>query len=72
VGDLSVTIAQRLGVSELEHGLIRLAAPLHDVGKIALPDTILGKPGKPTGGEFEQMKAHTIVGAQMLTAARSR
>jgi putative two-component system response regulator len=69
VGDLSVTIAQRLGVSELELGLIRLAAPLHDVGKIALPDTILGKPGKLTGGEFEQMKAHTTVGAQMLTGS---
>jgi putative two-component system response regulator len=69
VGDLSVTIAQRLGVTDLELGLIRLTAPLHDVGKIALPDTILGKPGKLTRAEFEQMKAHTTVGAQMLTGS---
>ena len=48
VGDLSVRIAERLGVSALEVGLIRLAAPLHDVGKIALPDAILCKPGKLT------------------------
>ena len=54
---------------ELEVGLIRLAAPLHDVGKIALPDTILGKPGKLTDAEFEQMKTHTTVGAQMLAGS---
>jgi putative two-component system response regulator len=69
VGDLSVSIAQRLGVPDLELGLIRLAAPLHDVGKIALPDAILGKPGKLTRAEFEQMKAHTTVGAQMLAGS---
>jgi putative two-component system response regulator len=56
-------------VSDLELGLIRLAAPLHDVGKIALPDAILGKPGKLTRAEFEQMKAHTTVGAQMLAGS---
>jgi putative two-component system response regulator len=69
VGDLSVDIAQRLGVNDLEIGLIRLTAPLHDVGKIALPDAILGKPGRLTGPEFEQMKAHTTVGAQMLSGS---
>jgi putative two-component system response regulator len=69
VGDLSVTIAQRLGMAELDLGLIRLAAPLHDVGKIALPDTILGKPAKLTGAEFEQMTAHTTVGAKMLSGS---
>ena len=69
VGDLSVRIAQRLGVSDLEIGLIRLAAPLHDVGKIALPDAILGKPGRLTEAEFEQMKSHATVGAQMLAGS---
>jgi putative two-component system response regulator len=69
VGDLSVSIAQRLGVSELEIGLIRLAAPLHDVGKIALPDAILCKPGKLTVAEFEQMKSHATVGGQMLAGS---
>ena len=65
-------IAERLGVPALELGLIRLAAPLHDVGKIALPDAILCKPGKLTVAEFEQMKTHTTVGGQMLAAAPSR
>ena len=69
VGDLSVRIAERLGVSDLEIGLIRLAAPLHDVGKIALPDAILGKPGRLTEAEFEQMKSHATVGAQMLAGS---
>jgi putative two-component system response regulator len=69
VGDLSVSIAERLGVSELEIGLIRLAAPLHDVGKIALPDTILCKPGRLTVVEFEQMKSHATVGGQMLAGS---
>ncbi len=66
VGDLSVGIAQRLGVDDLEVGLIRLTAPLHDVGKIALPDAILLKPGRLTEAEYEQMKTHTTIGAQML------
>ena len=48
VGNLSVAIAERLGVPELDVGLIRLAAPMHDVGKIALPDAILLQAGKLT------------------------
>jgi putative two-component system response regulator len=50
--------------------LIRRAAPLHDVGKIAIPDSILLKPGKLTPEEFEQMKTHTRLGAQMLSGGR--
>ena len=46
--------------------LIKRAAPLHDVGKIAIPDSILLKPGPLTPDEFEQMKTHTARGAQML------
>src|SRR4029079_17251229 len=57
------------GVPELDVGLIRLAAPLHDVGKIAVPDAILSKPGKLTDAEFEQMKTHAAVGGQMLTGS---
>jgi len=69
VGDLSVGIAERLGIDDLEVGLIRLTAPLHDVGKIALPDAILFKAGKLTAAEFEQMKSHTTIGAQMLSGS---
>ena len=69
VGDLSVSIAERMHVPDPELELMRLAAPLHDVGKIAIPDAVLGKPGKLTLEEFEQMKTHTTVGAQMLTGS---
>ena len=66
VGELSVGIAARLGLSGKEVELIRLAAALHDVGKIAIPDAVLAKRGKLTAEEFELMKTHTTVGAAML------
>ena len=66
VGELSVGIAARLGLSNKEVELIRLAAALHDVGKIAIPDAVLAKRGKLTPKEFELMKTHTRVGAAML------
>jgi putative two-component system response regulator len=69
VGNLSVSIAERLGLTELEIGLIRLAAPLHDVGKIALPDAILCKPGRLSEAEFELMKTHATVGGEMLAGS---
>ena len=53
-----------LGPSEIAS--IALASIMHDVGKIAIPDAILGKPGKLTAEEFEVMKTHTVIGAQML------
>jgi PAS domain S-box-containing protein/putative nucleotidyltransferase with HDIG domain len=69
VGELSVAIAERLGLPTAQVELIRIAAPLHDIGKIAVPDAILGKPGKLTDAEFEQIKTHTAVGAQMLAGS---
>lgn len=45
---------------------IRLAAPMHDIGKIGIPDAILCKPGKLTPEEFEVMKTHTVIGANIL------
>ncbi|ACZ19604.1 response regulator receiver modulated metal dependent phosphohydrolase [Thermanaerovibrio acidaminovorans DSM 6589] len=48
------------------------AAPLHDIGKVAIPDQILLKPGKLTGEEFEIMKTHAVIGAEALKAARDR
>ena len=47
------------------------AAPLHDIGKVAIPDRILLKPGSLTAEEFEIMKTHTILGAQTLEAVRT-
>ena len=66
VGDLAVTIAERLGLPGPQVELLRLAAPLHDVGKIAIADATLGKPGKLTTAEFAHVKTHTTLGAQML------
>ncbi|MEI8373099.1 MAG: HD domain-containing phosphohydrolase [Planctomycetota bacterium] len=50
---------------------IRLAAPMHDLGKIGIPDAILQKPSKLTPEEFAVMKTHTVIGAQMLEGSES-
>jgi putative nucleotidyltransferase with HDIG domain len=66
VGRLSELIAAALDLPEEQRLLLRQAAPLHDVGKIGIPDSILLKRGRLTRAEFERMKAHTSVGAAML------
>jgi putative two-component system response regulator len=70
VGKTSAQIAEALGWSDEEIELIRRAAPLHDVGKIAIPDSILLKPGKLTPEEFERVKTHTTLGAKMLSGGQ--
>ena len=69
VGILSFLIAQTLGLHPDEATLIRRAAPLHDVGKIGIPDAILLKPGDLTPAEFEVMKSHTEVGGRILSGS---
>jgi putative nucleotidyltransferase with HDIG domain len=59
-------VARLLGCTEAEVEALRAGALLHDIGKIAVPDYILNKPGKLTAAEFEKMKTHTIVGGQIL------
>jgi putative nucleotidyltransferase with HDIG domain len=59
-------VARLLGCSEAEVEALRAGALLHDIGKIAVPDYIIKKPGKLTAAEFEKMKIHTLVGAQIL------
>lgn len=54
------------GLTDDQIDLIALAAIMHDVGKIAIPDAILNKPGRLTPEEFEIMKTHTVQGAQLL------
>lgn len=71
VGQISGMIAHALQLPAAEVELIRQAAPLHDVGKIGIPDSILLKPGRLTDDEFEVMKTHTTIGARMLTNGRS-
>jgi PAS domain S-box-containing protein len=66
VGELAARIAAALGLSCDEVDLIRLAAPLHDVGKIGIPDSILRKPRALNADEFAVMQTHTLIGAEML------
>jgi len=70
VGQTSARIAEALGWSAADVELIHRAAPLHDVGKIAISDSILLKPGKLSPEEFEQMRRHTQLGAKMLSGGR--
>lgn len=67
VGDLSSKIARLLGLPELESRLISLAARLHDLGKIGVPDSILMKPDKLSPIEFTEMQNHCAVGASILS-----
>jgi putative nucleotidyltransferase with HDIG domain len=59
-------VARLLGCTDAEVEALRAGALLHDIGKIAVPDYIIKKPGKLTAAEFEKMKIHTLVGAQIL------
>ena len=72
VADTSGLLAEQLMLQPLEVARIRRAAPLHDVGKIAIPDSILLKPGKLTPVELEVIKTHTTVGAEILSGSQSK
>lgn len=64
-------IAASLGLSADDQALILQAAPMHDVGKIGIPDYILLKPGKLTPEEFEVMKGHALLGFELLSGSES-
>ena len=66
VGELCETIARMMGLSEDDCNTIRVGGILHDLGKIAIPDSILLKPGKLTPEEYEIIKTHPVEGAQIL------
>lgn len=66
VGRLAELIADRLGLPKEQVERIRMAAPLHDIGKIGIPDAILLKPGRFEPQEYEQMKTHAKIGADIL------
>ncbi len=71
VGILSAELGHALGLPAAHCELIRKAAPLHDIGKVGIPDSILLKSGKLTEAEREIMKPHPVVGAKMLSDGRS-
>ncbi|MGD0454989.1 MAG: diguanylate cyclase [Solirubrobacteraceae bacterium] len=66
VADHAVSIAARLGWQEDMLGMLRIAATLHDVGKMTVPDRILCKPGRLTADEFELIKGHSLAGADLV------
>jgi putative two-component system response regulator len=69
VGRLSMLVARELAMPDDFVGLIERAAPLHDVGKIGIPDAILLKPDRLDEHEWELMKTHTTIGAQLLASS---
>jgi PAS domain S-box-containing protein len=71
VGTVSAAIGTRMGLSEESIVLLREAAPLHDIGKLAIPDSVLLKPGRLDESEQELMQTHTKLGARLLFGSRS-
>ncbi len=72
VAEYSYLLALKSGLSEERAHLLRMASPMHDVGKIGIPDSILFKPGKLTEEEFSIIKTHTVIGHSILKASPRR
>jgi putative two-component system response regulator len=72
VATIAALLGRAAGMGEEEVELLRRAAPLHDLGKIGIPDAILRKQGALTPTEWEVMKTHTTAGARILGGGRSR
>ena len=62
----SELIALKYGLSQKEADILKMASPMHDIGKVGIPDAILNKPGRHTKDEFEIMKTHAMLGFNML------
>jgi putative nucleotidyltransferase with HDIG domain len=66
----AIAVGTELGLDEGELEALRASALLHDIGKLAVPEYIISKPGKLTPEEFEKMKTHTVVGAEIVEQIR--
>src|ERR1700719_2462653 len=66
----AIEVAKELGMKGAELEALHAAALLHDIGKLAVPEHIIAKPGRLTPEEFEKMKIHTLVGAEILERVR--
>lgn len=67
VSDFGITLAKEIGLSENEQNALKNGGILHDIGKIAIDEAILNKPGKLTPEEFEKMKLHPVKGAEICS-----
>ncbi|MBB6636102.1 HD domain-containing protein [Cohnella thailandensis] len=70
VAEYSYALALGLGMSEREADVLRTVSPMHDIGKVAIPDSVLNKPGKLTDEEYDTIKSHTKIGHQLLRGSR--
>jgi putative two-component system response regulator len=64
-------LAERLGLGTARAELIRIASPMHDIGKIGVSDEILRKPGKLTESEMDEMRKHSVIGSEILAGSDS-
>ncbi|SIO37792.1 HD-GYP domain-containing protein [Fibrobacter sp. UWB11] len=71
VAEISLKLARYLGLSLEQQELIFYAAPLHDLGKVGIPDVILNKAGRLTPEEYSRMKAHSIIGRTLLRDSKT-
>lgn len=71
MSNYSTAVARRIGLNEKTAEAILYASPMHDIGKIGIPDKILLKPGKLDPEEWEVMKMHTVIGAKILAGSDS-
>jgi putative two-component system response regulator len=70
ISELSKQLATLAGLSDEQCEVLRVSSPLHDVGKIGIPDRILLKPGKLDQTEYDIIKLHTVIGGKILTDAK--
>ena len=71
VAEISLKLARYMGLSMEQQELIFYAAPLHDLGKVGIPDMILNKAGRLTPEEYSRMKAHSIIGRTLLRDSKT-
>jgi len=71
VAEYAGVIAEGIGLDADTVRQIRYAAPMHDVGKVGIPDAVLLKPGRLDADEFDRMKAHTLIGGRILAESSS-
>lgn len=71
IGTMSAFLAEKLGWTSIQVDMIRAAAPLHDVGKIGVSDSILLKPGALTNAERQVIQEHSAIGGKILSGSRS-